>query len=87
MGSFMLVDYILKKLGIRRSTLADIDTMAVGQVFGEEEPLLQFEKVYEMVNHCDLCGGRLLIVIPLVQMEDKVLCECESCKERVYRKP
>jgi hypothetical protein len=65
----MLVDYILKKLGIRRSTLADIDTMAVGQVFGEEEPLLQFEKVYEMVNHCDLCGGRLLIVIPLVQIK------------------
>ena len=80
-------NFILKLLGYRKSTLADMDEKSLKDIFQEESPLVEMDTSSEKENSCDKCGFLLVVVQPHLWMDGMILCECENCKERCYRKP
>lgn len=71
----------------RKTTLADIDEKTLRDIFQKINPLTEINRSSEKENNCDKCGFRLIVVQPHKWMNEMVLCECENCKERFYRKP
>lgn len=83
----MIKNFIYKLLGYRKTTLADMDEKKLEEIFQEETPLVEIDKSSEKENNCYKCGSRLIVVHPYKWMNEMILCECENCKERCYRKP
>lgn len=82
----MIKNFLYKLLGYRKTTLADMDEKKLEEISQEETPLVEIDKSSEKENNCDKCGSRLIVVNPHLWMEGMILCECENCKERCYRK-
>lgn len=83
-----MIKFLKKTFGIKRkTTLADMDEKTLGDIFQEIAPLTKIDKSSEKENNCNKCGSRLIVVQPYIWMNNMVLCECENCKERCYRKP
>ncbi len=84
-----MMKFIYKLLGYRKTTLADMDEKKLEEVFREglNMSLSEIDKYSEKENNCDKCGFRLIVVHPHKWMDSMILCECENCKERFYRKP
>ncbi len=83
----MIKNFIYKLFGYRKTTLADMDEKRLEEIFQEETSLTEIDKSSEKENNCDKCGFRLIVVHPYKWMGEMILCECENCKERCYRKP
>lgn len=82
-----MMKFIYKLFGYRKTTLADMDEKILKDIFQEETPLTEIDKSSEKENNCNKCGYKLIIVNPHLWMDEMILCECENCKERYYRKP
>ncbi len=84
-----MMNFIYKLLGYRKTTLADMDKKKLEEVFKEglNMPLTEIDKSSEKENNCNKCDSKLIVVQPHIWMDGMILCECENCKERYYRKP
>ena len=83
----MIKNFLYKLLGYRKATLAGRDEKKVEEISQEEIAFIEIEKSSEKQNNCDKCGSSLIVVHPYKWMNEMILCECENCKERCYRKP
>ena len=64
-------------------TLKEIDKKPLGEVSPE---FVEKQKVETAPDVCLLCTSeRIKKVSPEVRLEEKVLCECLTCKERFYK--
>ena len=79
--------YRLKLVVYIKTTRENIDKKTLKDIFQEETVLTEIDKTSEKENNCDKCGSRLIVVHPYKWMNEMILCECENCKERCYRKP
>jgi len=82
-----MMNFIYKLFGYRKTTLADMDEKILEDIFQEETPLTEIDRTSEKESNCDKCGSKLIVVNPHLWMDGMILCECENCKERCYRKP
>lgn len=73
----------------RRATLKDRDEMTIAEVESlEKENVVHLENIHNEMrkqDFCDKCSSKLIVVKPEVWMGNRILCECEKCKERCYR--
>jgi hypothetical protein len=78
-----------ERLNYAPKTLAELDVMTMNEIaeMMGEDPVLEniLKMAIDYKNICDKCGGDLTKVEPEKMLNNKVLYECEICKERFYK--